>query len=186
MRSFQRAMVLIVALIFAGAAAAQPRPGGGGTPGAPAPGPAPAGPGGSIVQFNAEQIAQLFTAAGFNSEVYDNKTGDKTTIRMVRIQFWPNDSSTFAGALPIWCKTDNPSICNGMSIFANLGKSSVDANWVSSWNNRIYFVRAYLLDNGALIFSFDLLLQPGVSPDYIKTAVAAFKAAVDLSTDFKP
>jgi hypothetical protein len=184
--SFARVLVFMVAILFAGAAAAQPRPGGGGAPGNGAPGPAPSAPSGLIVQFNAQQIAQLFSAAGFASEVYDNKVDDKTVTRMVRTQFWPNDTATFGGALPIWCKTADVSICNGASIFVNLGKSTVDARWINAWNNQIYFVRAYTLDDGSLIFKYDLMLQPGVTPDYLKTAIAAFKAAVDMSTDFKP
>ena len=107
---------------------------------------------------------------------------------MVKTQFWPNDTSTFGGAAPIWCKQDKPNICNGVDIFVNLGKATVDANWINSWNSQIYFVRAYTGtgENGALIFSFQFMLQPGVTPEFIKTAVVAFKSAVDLSTDFKP
>ena len=186
MRVLTRAIVLIATLLFCGAAMAQPRPGGGGTPGGGAPGPGPSGGGGLIVQFNAQQIAQLFSAAGFASEAFDNKVDEKTVTHMVRTQFWPNDNSTFGGALPIWCKNDNPSICNGIAIFVNLGKAGVDQKWINAWNNEIYFVRAYTLDDGSLIFKFDVMLQPGVTPDYIKFAVAAFKAAVDMSTDFKP
>lgn len=186
--SLTRVMALIVALMFAGAAAAQPRPGGGGTPGGGGAGGAPShsGAGGLIVQYNAEQIAQLLTAAGFNSEVYENKINDKETLHMVRTQFWPNDTSTFGGALPIWCKQDNPKICNGVSIFVNLGKSTVDSKWLNAWNGRIFFVHAYTLDDGTLIFSYEFMLQPGVTPEYLKDAAAAFKTAVDMSTDFKP
>ncbi len=187
MRYLSRAALLIVALMFASAAAAQPRPGGGGAPAGGGSGGAPAqGAGGLIVQFNAEQIAELFTAVGFNSQAIDNKVGDNQSIHMVRTQFWPNDNSTFAGVLPIWCKKDNPKICNAIDIFANLGKSSVDQKWINAWNNQIYFAHAYLLDNGSLVFSFHVLLQPGVTADYIKTAAVAFKTAVDLSTDFRP
>jgi hypothetical protein len=174
----------MVALLFAAAAGAQPKPGGGGTPPGGAPAPAPAG--GLIVQFNAEQIAQIFTAAGFSSQVIDNKVDDKTSIHMVQTKFWPNDTTTFGGAAPIWCSQDKPNICNGINIFVNLGKASVDTNWINAWNNRIYFVRAYTLSDGSLVFGFDLLLQPGVTPEYIKTAVVAFKSGVDVSTDFKP
>jgi hypothetical protein len=177
-------MVLMVALIFASAAGAQPRPGGGTTPaGGPA---APTAAGGAIVQFNAEQIAQIFTAAGFSSQVIDNKIDDKTTVHMVQTRFWPNDTTSFGGAAPIWCAQDKPNICNGINIFVNLGKSTVDTNWINAWNNRIYFVRAYTLSDGSLVFGFDLLLQPGVTAEYLKTAVVAFKSGVDVSTDFKP
>ncbi len=105
---------------------------------------------------------------------------------MVQTRFWPNDTTTFGGAAPIWCSQDNPNICNGINIFVNLGKATVDTKWINAWNNRIYFVHAYTLGDGSLVFSYDFTLQPGVTPEYIKTAVTAFKAGVDVSTDFKP
>jgi Putative bacterial sensory transduction regulator len=128
----------------------------------------------------------LFNAAGFESEVVDNKISDTDSVRMVRTQFWPGATTTFAGAVPIWCKKDNPKICNGISIFVNLGKAGIDSKWMNAWNSSMFFVRAYTLTSGEFIFDYQFPLQPGVTPEYIKTAVTAFKTAVDLSTDFKP
>jgi hypothetical protein len=180
MRSLPRAMVVIVAFVFASMAVAAPRPGGGGSPG---PAPAPAGAGGLIAQFNPDVIAPLFAAQGFPSEVYENKSSDgKTVTRMVKTTFWPNDQS-FGGAFGSSCNENN--VCYGMSIFVNLGKSGVDTNWIGAWNARYFYVHAYE-SGGNLIFSFDVLLTPGVTADYIKTAVATFKGTVDLSSDFKP
>ncbi len=194
MRSLTWATVL--ALVFAlagGAAMAQPRPGGGNVSGGVSGGGGgkPGGGGGAapqglIQQFNAEQLAQLFTAAGFASEVYENKIDDKTTVRMVRTQFWPNDTSTFGGAYGVSCLTDHPDNCQGAAVFVNLGKANVDAAWLNAWNSRIYYVRASNNDDGSLIFTYYLMFAPGVSADWVKVAVATFKGAVDLSTDFKP
>ena len=184
MRSLTRAMVLMVALIFAGAAAAQPRPGGGGGGGGGGPA-APSAPGGLIHQFNAEQIAQIFNAAGFPSQVADDKINDKKTIRIVVTHFWGNDN-TFGGAFPEACSQDNPNVCQAMQIFVNLGKTGVDSKWVNAYNATYLYVRAYQYDDGSLVFVFDFPLVPGVTPDFIKTAVTVFKAAVDASADFKP
>jgi hypothetical protein len=190
MRSLTWATVLTLVFALAGGTAmAQPRPGGGNVSGNGnngGPKPAPAAPQGLLAQFDAQALAQLFTAAGFPSQVFDNKIDDKTTIHMVRTQFWPNDTNTFGGAYPISCQTDHPDVCQGALVFVNLGKASVDANWINAWNRSVYYVRASTNDDGSLIFSSHLMLSPGVTADWIKVSIATFKAGVDLSTDFKP
>jgi hypothetical protein len=180
MRLARTALLLTFAFALATAVGAQPRPGGGG--GGPRPGPGGGGggpPGGLIVQYDPDQIAKLLSDAGFPSQVIEMK--DKS--RQVQTQFWPD---VFSGAIPIYCQNKNPGICNGVAIFANLGKSSVDSNWLNAWNASFFFVRAYTLESGELIFKYDVLLAPGVTPDYIKLTAAIFKNAVDQSTDFKP
>ena len=108
----------------------------------------------------------------FNSQVYDNKINDKLTVHMVRTQFWPNDTTTFGGAYGISCETDHPDVCHGAEVFVNLGKSSVDANWINAWNSQVWYVRANTDSDGELIFSTHLLFTPGVTADWVKVAVA--------------
>jgi hypothetical protein len=181
MRFTVRALVVTASLVLAAAAVAQPRPGGGGPrpPTPPPPGGGDGAPGGMIVKINAEQLAQLFTEAGFPSKVIDN---NKT--HMVQTQFWTED--VFSGAIPEACDDDG-SGCHVFKIFANLGADAgITDAWINAWNSRYWFARAYKLDNGALIFAFDVPLWTGLTPDYIKTAAAMFKKSVDESTDFKP
>jgi Putative bacterial sensory transduction regulator len=180
MRSVVKAIVVAVALVMSASANAQPRPGGG-----PGPGPGPGGPGpggggaptGLVTKLTVAQMAQLMTAAGFQSKVIEN---NKT--EMVQTIFWSQD--VFSGAIPLACEKDG-SGCHTYTIFANLGKASVAEKWINAWNANWPFVRAYLGNDGTLIFSWDVPLLTGATPQYVESAVQLFKLIVDKSTDFK-
>lgn len=174
MRLTTKAILTVVALVFALSANAQPRPGGGGS--APSGGPSGA-PSGLITKITLEQLAKLFSAAGFQSKVVDN--GGK----MVQTVFWSPD--IYGGALGESCEKDG-SGCHAFKIFVNFGKSTVDQKWVDAWNNSWLYVHASVANNGSLIFDWDVGLLTGVTPEYIETAVKLFKQIVDQSTDFKP
>ena len=176
MRWSTKALLTVVAILGSVSANAQPRPGGGGGGGgAPAPGGAPSG--GMLTKVTAEQMAQLFNAAGFKSQVITNNN-----TKMVQAVFWTPD--IFGGAIPQACEKDN-SGCHAMKIFANLGKATVDQKWVDAWNENWLYVRASR-SSGNLIFMWDVAFLTGVSPEYAQTAIQLFKAIVDQSTDFKP
>ena len=177
MRVAAKALLTVVALLVAVSANAQPRPGGGKAGGGGPSGPSGGPPAGLVTALTLDQMAQLFKAAGFQSEVADNG-GTK----MVHTVFWTPD--IFGGALPQVCEKDG-STCHGMKIFANLGNAGVDQKWLDSWNNSWLYVRASNT-NGNLIFSWDIGLFTGLSPDYLVTAIKLFKQIVDQSTDFKP
>jgi Putative bacterial sensory transduction regulator len=168
-----RVLLAAIAILCSVSANAQPRPGGGG--GSPGPRGAPAG--GMLTKVTVEQMAQLFKAAGFKSQVVENN-GTK----MVQTVFWTSD--IFGGAIPLGCEKDN-SGCHGMKVFANLGKATVDQNWVDAWNDYYFYVRASR-SSGNLIFTWDVAFLTGVSPEYVQTAIQWFKQIVDQSTDFKP
>ena len=173
------AIVIIAAIAFATAVSAQaPRPGGGPKPGGGGGGGGtPAGA--AVVGFNPDQIAQLFNTAGFKSQVIENNKN-----KMVQTTFWGDSSDIFSGAFGIYCNDKGQ--CAGMTVFANLGKvDAVDAAWVNAWNNRYFFVRAYLNKDGNLIFDWDALLM-NVSTDDVVLTAKIFKQIVDQSTDFKP
>jgi hypothetical protein len=178
MRFAIKATLAVAAVVFAATAHAQPRPGGGGG-GHPPSGGGGGAPAGMIVKLKAEQIAQLFNDAGFQSKVVDN---DGT--HMVVTSFWSDQ--VFSGAIPQSCEKDG-SGCHAFKLFANLGADTgVSQAWVDAWNNNWLFVRAYKLENGSLIFAWDVALLTGVTPDYVKTTAKLFKTIVDESSDFKP
>jgi hypothetical protein len=169
-----KAILIMAALVFATSASAQPRPGG------PRPGPGPAGgQGGMIVEFRAEQIAQLFSEAGFPSKVAE----DNQKVHFVLTQFWPD---TVSGAQRAYCSQKDPNICHAFKLFALLKDTGVDQTWVNAWNSKYYFVRASLSSDGFLWFDWDVLLRPGVTPEYVKMSATVFKSLVDASSDFKP
>jgi hypothetical protein len=181
MRFTTRAVLMVAALAFAAAATAQPRPGGGPGPKPPAGGgPNPgSAPGGLIVKLQAEQIAQLFNESGFQSKVVDNNN-----IHMVQTLFWTDQ--VFSGAIPQACDKDG-SGCHAFKIFANLGpETGVSQAWIDAWNNDWLYVRVYKAKDGSLIFSWDVALLTGVTPDYVRTSAKLFKSIVDDSSDFKP
>lgn len=177
MRFLTRAILIVAAVTLAAAASAQsPRPGGGPKPGG---GGGGGTPGGTIIGFNPDQIAQLFNSAGFKSQVVENNKA-----KMVQTLFWPDANDIFSGAFGIYCNDKGQ--CGGMTTFANLGKvEAADAAWLNAWNSRYYFVRAYVTKEGNLIFDWDTLLV-NVSPDDIVLTAKLFKQIVDQSSDFKP
>jgi hypothetical protein len=178
MRLLTGAVLIVAAIAIATAADAQgPRPGG------QRPGGGGGGGGGAnssaVVGFNPDQIAQLFNAAGFKSQVIENNKA-----KMVQTQFWPDANDIFSGAFGIYCNDKNQ--CAGMTTFANLGKvDAATAEWLNAWNNKYYFVRTYVTKDGNLIFDWDTLLV-NVSPDDIVLMAKVFKQIVDQSSDFKP
>lgn len=174
MRFAATVVLALLACSYGAVADAQPRPGGGrgqsGGGGAPT---------GLIVKLQTEQIAKLFADSGFQSKAVDN---DGT--QMVVSTIW-NDQ-IFSGAIPQSCEKDG-SGCHAFKIFANLGPDTgVSQAWIDSWNNSWLYVRAYKVENGSLIFSWDVALLTGVTPEYIKAVPHLFKSIVDESTDFKP
>ena len=176
MRLTLSATLLLTAAVFATAASAQPRPGGGGG-GSSKPATATAD-NALISAYNADQLAQLFTAAGFTSKVVVTKDNQK----IVQIQFWPNTPS---GVESAYCKKDG-SACNAYKLVAIISnETNINDAWTDAWNAKYYFVRSYK-DGKDLVFTWDVLLYPGVSADYIKTTATIFKSIVDDSTDFKP
>jgi hypothetical protein len=175
MRLTVSATLFLSVSLLAAAASAQPRPGGSGTA---KPAPATTADNALIAQYDADQLAKLFTAAGFSSKVVTTKDNQ----RIVQAQFWPNTPS---GAEPAYCKNDG-STCNAYKLVAIINnETSIGDAWTDAWNAKYYFVRAYK-DGNDLVFTWDVLLYPGVSADYIKTTATVFKSIVDDSTDFKP
>lgn len=176
MRFMTCVAVALAAVVLSSGVSAQPRPGGG-AGSSPFANP-PASGGALITEYNADQIAQLFSAAGFPSKAVVTKDN----AHIVQTEFWPNTASGVAAA---YC-TKSGGACHAikiMAIFVNA--ASVGDTWINAWNSQFFFVRGYKSGKD-LVFTWDILLYPGVSADYIKTAAAVFKSIVDESANFKP
>jgi hypothetical protein len=171
-----RVFMILAALAFSGVADAQPRPGGGPRGGGGG-GGGGAAPSGVLQTINAEQLAQIFGAAGFPSKVFVSNNH-----QMVRTQFWPGD--IYSGVSPEICEKDGN--CRGYRIFANLGADTgVGQEWLDAWNQGRLYVHAYKLQNGELVFYWDVALLSGLTPQAIAATAQIFKQFVDQSTDFK-
>jgi hypothetical protein len=180
MRLIMRAVLILSAGLFASAASAQLTVGGGGaTPSTPSTTPSTSAPSGLITQYNPDQIAQILTAAGFQSKstvTSDNKT------HFVSTQFWPNTTS---GVLGIGCDSDG-SNCVSYEIFTMLpNEQSIGDAWTDAWNNAFWFVKA-VKSGDNLIFQMDVMLDPGVTPAYIGASAQVFKEIVGQAATFNP
>jgi hypothetical protein len=180
MRFSPTALLMVATLVFSGVAVAQPRPGGGPKPPGGGSGPSGGGaPAGLIVKLQAEQIAQLFSEAGFQSKIIDNNN-----THMIQTLFWTDQ--VFSGAIPEACEKDG-SGCHAFKVFANLGPDTgVSQAWIDAWNNNWLYVRASKTQDGSLIFTWDVALLTGVTADYVRVSAKLFKTIVDSSSDFKP
>jgi len=188
-----KAVLAVAFAAFATSASAQPvmpGAGGGGGQAAPAPAPAPGGspggsPGGLIATMNPQQLAQILNGLTIDNKpinmtvkTFDDKTGG------VIIPFWGDQ--LYSGVLPIQCQPDGTG-CKTLQFFANFGKqSSVDMNWMNSWNDYYLGVKVSVMDNGEMLFEYDLPLFSGVSADYIRNCTVFFKAVVDTAFTYKP
>jgi Putative bacterial sensory transduction regulator len=176
MRLLSKVVLVIASLGCATAAVAQPRIPGGNIGGQA---PAPSG-GGLLIKLTPEQVVGLLNEAGFHSEV----RRDSVDAKVVVAAFWGQEP--YSGVIMDHCEKDG-SGCHNLFFFANYGKDQpVDANWINAWNNSKIGVKALKLDDGTLLFEYDLSLLTGVTADYVKEFAKFFKLVVDTATQFKP
>ena len=184
MRVFGKGLLVAGALVF-GAAAANAQvvlPGNNAPTTAPAPQSAPAG--GMITKITAQQVAQLVA-----------KAVSGTTINP---QVTKNNDGTYLVTFPVWgdavysainvenCEQDG-SGCYVLDFFANFGKQpSLSASWMNAWNDQFFIARVYPLSNGEIVFTADLVVLTGVTPDYVTAFAGFFKQVVDNASTFKP
>jgi Putative bacterial sensory transduction regulator len=180
MISLPKAILFIVLLALAPPAAAQPvLPGtGGGTPSG-------GGPGGLIGKITAQQLAKIVGGLSIDGKPLQTsiKTFDDNTAVVV-LPLWGDD--LYSGVLTEFCEKDG-SGCHTLHFFANFGKQqSVDSAWMDAYNRTYVGVKVYTLDNGELVFTYDLPLFSGVSQDYLLRFLSFYKGVVDEAFKFKP
>jgi hypothetical protein len=187
MRSLVKGLLVASCLAFAATSAiAQivlPGAGGGSTP-APTPQTAPPPANGLITKITPQQVAQLISTAVSGVTISP--------------QITQNQDGTFNVSFPVWgsqvysavnvenCEKDG-SGCYALDFFANFGKQpSIDANWMANWNNQFFVARVFPLSDGEIVFSGDLMILSGVTPDYITAFAGFFKQVVDNAATYKP
>jgi hypothetical protein len=179
MRLIMRAALILSAGLFASAASAQLTVGGGASPSTPSNTPSPSAPSGMITQFNPDQFAQIFTAAGFPAKsavTSDNKT------HFVSTQMWPNTTTVVVGAS---CDNDG-SNCTAYQMLTMLqNEQSIGDAWTDAWNADFIYVKA-LKSGDSLVFEADVLLDPGVTAAYIQATAQLYKNIVSGAATFDP
>jgi Putative bacterial sensory transduction regulator len=84
------------------------------------------------------------------------------------------------------CEKDG-SGCYALGFFANFGKQpTLTPAWMNAWNDNFYIARVYPLTNGETVFTADLMILSGVTPDYVTAFAGFFKQVVDNASTFKP
>ena len=112
-------------------------------------------------------------------------------------QITKNNDGTSLVTFPVWgsgvysaitvenCEQDG-SGCYVLDFFANFGKQpSLNAAWMNAWNDQFYIARVYPLSNGEVVFTADLAILTGVTPDYVTAFAGFFKQVVDNASTFK-
>lgn len=188
MPALSRAILVIALLAFAPIAAAQPvlpGPGPGPGPTPPSPAPGPASQGGLITKITPQQLAQLYSGQTINGQpiqVSVKTLNNGTTV--VILPLWGNQVAS--AIIPALCEKDG-SGCPLLHFFVTMGKQgSVDANWINGFNRDYPLIKAILLTDGELVFTVDIALYGGVSPNEILAYTQIFKLLVDKSFSYKP
>ena len=176
-------MSLCAALLLSTAAGAQIVIPNGGSSGGP-PAPAPANSGGLITKITPQQVVPLITNAVSGVKISPQiKPGDNNTA-VVTFPVWGDQ--VYSGISVENCEKDN-SGCYVLEFFANFGQqSTINAAWMNAWNGQFYATRVYSLASGEVVFSADLMILSGVTPNYITGFAGFFKKVVDESSTFKP
>jgi hypothetical protein len=154
---------------------------------APAPAPTPqAAPAttGMITKITAQQVAQLVTNAVSGVTISPQITNNNDGTSLVTFPVW--GSAVYSAINVENCEQDG-SGCYVLDFFANFGKQpTLTASWMNAWNDQFYIARVYPLSNGETVFTADLVILTGVTPDYVTAFAGFFKQVVDNASTFKP
>jgi len=186
MNAVVKGLLVVAALVFAAASAkAQVVIGNPAPAAAPQPGPAAAAPaGGLITKITAQQVAQLVAKAVSGTTITPQITKNNDGTSLVTFPIWGD--AVYSAINVENCEQDG-SGCYVLDFFANFGKQpSLTAAWMNAWNDQFYIARVYPLSNGEIVFSADLVILTGVTPDYVTAFAGFFKQVVDNASTFKP
>jgi hypothetical protein len=153
----------------------QPRPG---NP-PPAPGlQAPAGGGLDGVPANMEAVLPLIQRAkGFSNVEIVSGNNNYRAIRAQVLQ-----TTVIVG--PEIC---NDGVCRGLVFFVNLGKQQgIDLNWLNAWNAQRVFGRAYMDNQGSIVFDMAVHLWGGPSANYIVQSAEVYAVMLKSLFEFQP
>jgi putative sensory transduction regulator len=175
--------LLVVAVLGFGAAVANAQvvlPGNN----APAPTPQAAPASGLITKITAQQVAQLVTNAVSGVTISPQITNNSDGTFLVTFPVW--GSAVYSAISVENCEQDG-SGCYVLDFFANFGKQpTLTTSWMNAWNDQFYIARVYPLSTGETVFTADLAILTGVTPDYVTAFAGFFKQVVDNASTFKP
>ena len=77
--------------------------------------------------------------------------------------------------------------CASMQFYAGFKKApKFTLQWVNAWNQAKRYAKAYLNKDEELSFEFDVLVEGGVTPAFIKEQVALFERLLGELDKFEP
>lgn len=183
MKAFVKGLMVVAALAIGSAANAQVVLPGNNAP-APAPAPQAAPASGLITKITPQQVAQLVAKAVNGTTINPQITKNNDGTSLVTFPVW--GSAVYSAINVENCEQDG-SGCYVLDFFANFGKQpTLTQAWMNAWNDQFYIARVYPLSNGETVFTADLVVLTGVTPDYVTAFAGFFKQVVDNASTFKP
>jgi hypothetical protein len=183
MNAFARGLSVVAAFALSAAAAEGQVVLPGNAPAvAPAPSTAPAT--GLITKITPQQVAQLVAKAVSGATISPQITKNNDGTSLVTFPVW--GTGVYSAINVENCEQDG-SGCYVLDFFANFGKQpTLTTAWMNAWNDQFYIARVYPLSNGEVVFTADLVVLSGVTPDYVTAFAGFFKQVVDNASTFKP
>ena len=137
-----------------------------------------------ITKITPQQVVQLVTNAVSGTTITPQITNNSDGTYLVTFPVW--GSAVYSAINVENCEKDG-SGCYVLDFFANFGQqSTLTAAWMNAWNDQFYVARVYPLSNGEIVFTADLMILSGVTPDYVTAFAGFFKQVVDNASTFKP
>ncbi len=132
-------------------------------------------PGGVISRIQPEDLASILTAAGYRSQVQSDNTGKyvATTMSGYSVLVFLYD-----------CKAQG---CSSIQFWTGFGgDQALNLEFANAWNTQWRFAKANLDDQGNFIFTYDIMLDGGVSAENIKVGAGLFDYLLGELNQFSP
>jgi hypothetical protein len=137
-----------------------------------------------ITKFTPQQVVQLVTNAVNGVTISPQTTKNNDGTYLITFPIW--GSAVYSAINVENCEQDG-SGCYVLDFFANFGQQpTLTAAWMNAWNDQFFIARVYPLSNGEVVFTADLMILTGVTPDYVTAFAGFFKQVVDNASTFKP
>lgn len=137
--------------------------------------PAPSTSGDGVTKVTVEQLSKVLQEAGYRAEIVTTSKRPyiRTGLSGRRVAIYLYD-----------CTGNDCTSYQFSAIYNKNTKFTVD--YVNEWNKKKRFAKAYLDNDGDLNFEWDVDLDGGVTPAYLKQTVLAFERSLGIFDNFTP